>query len=218
MVFPTLSLNFAIRWPHRDWVRPVLSECLLQWPAIGTGVLAAADLGSMAHIKSCLARRLPLAPPQSHWADDPQTGEQLYPKKFSHCCKSSRTHNRFPSLGVWQRDWEHMGIWLWRPVGFYYRTCTGLRKQTIEGHQKKPHVHQDPGERSSDPTRDWARLACECPGSLAEAWMDSGLLQGIGHWTTVLGAVAGWHKSFWKRSPWQPLPLHYPYIWPQVKL
>ena len=24
-------------------------------------------------------------------------------------------------------------------------------------------MHQDPGERSSDPTRDWPRLACECP-------------------------------------------------------
>ena len=30
--------------------------------------------------------------------------------------------------------------------------------------QTKPCVHQDPGERSSDPTRDWPRLACECPG------------------------------------------------------
>ena len=30
--------------------------------------------------------------------------------------------------------------------------------------QTKPCVHQDPGERSSDPTRDSARLACECPG------------------------------------------------------
>ena len=30
--------------------------------------------------------------------------------------------------------------------------------------QTKPYVHQDPGDRSSDPTRDWTRLACECPG------------------------------------------------------
>ena len=28
--------------------------------------------------------------------------------------------------------------------------------------QTKPCVHQDPGERSGDPTRDWARLAWEC--------------------------------------------------------
>ena len=29
--------------------------------------------------------------------------------------------------------------------------------------QTKLRMHQDPGERSSDPTRDWPRLACECP-------------------------------------------------------
>ena len=30
--------------------------------------------------------------------------------------------------------------------------------------QTKPCVHQDPGERSVSPTRDWPRLACVCPG------------------------------------------------------
>ena len=25
-------------------------------------------------------------------------------------------------------------------------------------------MHQDPGERNSEPTRDWPRLASECPG------------------------------------------------------
>ena len=30
--------------------------------------------------------------------------------------------------------------------------------------QIKPCAHQDPGEGSSDPTRDWPRLASECPG------------------------------------------------------
>ena len=30
--------------------------------------------------------------------------------------------------------------------------------------QTKPFVHQDPGERRNDPTRNWPRLAHECPG------------------------------------------------------
>ena len=30
--------------------------------------------------------------------------------------------------------------------------------------QTKPCVHQDPGKRRSDPTRDRPRLPCECPG------------------------------------------------------
>ena len=30
--------------------------------------------------------------------------------------------------------------------------------------QTKPFVHQNPGEKSSNPIRDWPRLAYECPG------------------------------------------------------
>ena len=73
-------------------------------------------------------------------------------------------HSRFPNLGVWQRDWEPPGnltleasrIWLQN----LHRTgeIDSWRAQT------KPCVHQDPGERNSDITRDWYRLDCECPG------------------------------------------------------
>ena len=64
-------------------------------------------------------------------------------KKFSHCCKHSKLHIRLDNLGVRQRDRESQGIWLWRTAGFHYRTS--------------PCAHQDPGERSSDPARVWAR-------------------------------------------------------------
>ena len=60
----------GLRDPTRDWARPAF-ECLSvscrgtgqQWPAVGTGALAAADLGhaSMWHKPSW--RRLPSAPP-----------------------------------------------------------------------------------------------------------------------------------------------------------
>ena len=40
-------------------------------------------------------------------------------------------------------------------------------------------VHQDPGERSSDPPRDWPRLASECPGvssrGVGRCWPAAGL-------------------------------------------
>ena len=68
--------------------------------------------------------------------------------------------------------------------------------------QTKFCMHQDPWERSSDPTRDWARLSCECPGvssrGAGQQWpaTGSGALN-----TTVLGSAECWHKSFWKRSP-----------------
>ena len=44
--------------------------------------------------------------------------------------------------------------------------------------QTRPCAHQDPSERSSDPTRDSARFACECPGvsggGVGQQWPDEG--------------------------------------------
>ena len=55
--------------------------------------------------------------------------------------------------------------------------------ETDSWRHKQNLVHQDPGERSSDPTRDGPRMACECPG------VSSG---GVGGWwpAAVLGALS----------------------------
>ena len=37
--------------------------------------------------------------------------------------------------------------------------------------QTEPCVHQDPGERSTDSTSDWPRLACECGKVPGEVWL-----------------------------------------------
>ena len=148
-------------------------------------------------------RKSPLAPPYSLPADYPQTGEQLHQR-------SSRANNRFPKLRIQQRDWESPGnltlkaseIWL---QNFHWTGETdSWRTQT------KCCVHQDPGERSSDPKRDWDRLSCECPRVSGE---------GVGqYWpavgsralnTTVLEAATCWYKSFWRRLPLLLLPLPY---------
>ena len=42
----------------------------------------------------------------------------------------------FPNLGIQQREWEPPGTLTWRPVGFYYRTSTGLGKQALGGYNK----------------------------------------------------------------------------------
>ena len=46
--------------------------------------------------------------------------------------------------------------------------------------QTEPCVHQNPGERSSDPTGEQPRLACECPGVSGAACVGGGLLRGWG--------------------------------------
>ena len=69
--------------------------------------------------------------------------------------------------------------------------------------QTEPCVHQDPGERSSDPIRDWSRLACECPGvssrGVGQWWPTAGL----GHWVQQC-----LHGIFWRRLPLSSLPQH----------
>ena len=66
----------------------------------------------------------------------------------------------------------------------------------------EPCVHQDPWERSSDPTGDWPRLAHECPGVSS---------RGVGwQWPAAgLGGTWVWqclHQTFWRRSPLSSLP------------
>ena len=69
--------------------------------------------------------------------------------------------------------------------------------------QTKPCAHQDPGERSSDPTRDWPSLACRCPGvsgrGVGWQWSTTGL-------GTVSAPVCAW--TFWRWLPLSSLPPH----------
>ena len=121
---------------HRDWVRPTF-ECLsvscggtgLQWPASGTGALAAEDLGHAV---------LPTMGPLSRW---PTICRTIIPRKFSHCWESCRTHNRFPNLGIWQRDWEPPGNLTSKASGIWLQNFhrTG---ETYSGRAlTKPSVH-----------------------------------------------------------------------------
>ena len=124
----------------------------------------------------------------------PTNWRTIIPQKFSHCYKSSRTHNGFPNQGIQQRDWEAprnltleaSGIWLQN----FHRTGVTWRAQT------KPCPQQDPGERSTDPTRDWVRLACECPGVSGGGMGWQWPAMGSGQWIQQCR-----HKPSWRRLP-----------------
>ena len=79
-------------------------------------------------------RRSPFAPPESRQADDSQTAEQLY-QRNSHTVKKilGPTTDWGSGRGTENPQW----IWLWRPMGFDYRTSTGLGKQILGGHKQK---------------------------------------------------------------------------------
>ena len=66
-------------------------------------------------------------------------------------------------------------------MGFDYRTSTGLGKQTLGGH-KQNLVHVRSQEKKAVSLQETEPdLPVSVQGSLAEAWPDSGLLQGQGH-------------------------------------
>ena len=70
--------------------------------------------------------------------------------------------------GLWGQQ-----TWVWHKLSWRRLPLTPLQNcqnlhRTGEIDSGRAHTepcaHQDPGERSSDPTRDWPRLARECPG------------------------------------------------------
>ena len=76
--------------------------------------------------------------------------------------------------------------------------------------QTKPCVHQDPGERSSDPTKDWPRLAYEYPG------VSGG---GVGQqWpATALGSLSVAVHAWDLLQEVAIIFITYTIVWPQVK-
>ena len=155
------------RTPTRDWASPACKGLRVscrgngqQWPAAGTEALTAALLGSSVSAMSPLGG-VTISPTRAPPVGDPETREQL-------CLRSSWTVAKLLGPTTDFQTWESgkrtetwlEGIWLWRTGIFDYRTSIGKFWNTDSWRaQTKPGVHQDPRERSSDPTRDWATLA-----------------------------------------------------------
>ena len=77
--------------------------------------------------------------------------------------------------------------------------------------QTEPCVHQDPGERSNDPTRDWPRLAWQCPGVSS---------RGVGWWWPAagLGALSVAVHAWDLLKEVTIIFINSTIVWPQVKL
>ena len=144
--------------PTRDSVRPACDYLRVsyggmsqQQPAAGTGALAAEVLGGTTCCISPLGRGC-------HYPNYRATGwvihklENNYTKNLFHCCESSGSTTDFPpwvsdkGMGIpWECDLEgHQDLITEFPQDWENRDS--WRAQT------KPCVHQDPGERSIDPT------------------------------------------------------------------
>ena len=138
---------------------------------------------------------------QNLCAQDPEV-----PQRLSQNCVWVSPEQGWVNSGLLQRQrlWMQQ-TWVWHkaswgrlPLNPPYN-CQNLHRtgETDSWRaQTKPCGHQDSGERSSDPTRDWSRLACECPGDsdrgVGWQWPATG--------SGALGAaVCTW--DFWRSQP-----------------
>ena len=98
------------------------------------------------------------------------------------------THNRFPNLGNWQRGWDPPREFDFEGSEIWLQNLHKTGETDSWRAQTKSCAHKDPGERSNDPTGDWPRLACECPGvsggDMGQQWSAAG-------WEALSVAVRG---------------------------
>ena len=173
-----------------------------QWSAAGSGAPCAASRVTQP-VAQAILEKVTTIPPKSRQADDPQTAEQSHQNILA-LLKNSRTHNRFPNLGVWKRDWEPSENLTLEASQIWLQNLHRAGETDSWRAQTKACTHQDPGERSSDPTRDWPRLACEClgvsSGGMGRWWPAAGLGRLSAVWLCV-------PRNFQRRSPLSSLPL-----------
>ena len=105
-----------------------------QWPLRGKGSSCSSP-GRQGLWHKSSWRRSPVAPLWSCWADGPQTREQLYQGSSRTVAKVLGPTTDFQIWGS-GKETDSPGILALSPVGFDYRTSTGLGTQTLGGHKQ----------------------------------------------------------------------------------
>ena len=107
----------------------------------------------------------------------------ITPKKFWHSWESSKPHNRLPDLGIWQRDWESPGkltlkiseIWLQN----FHRTG---ETETLRGQKQNLVCTRTQEKGAVVPQETEQDLPVRVLESPVEAWVNSDMPWGWGHW------------------------------------
>ena len=114
------------------------------------GALAAAGLGGGA-----------CEPPHRATEQTTTNWRTVTSKKFLHCCNSSGPTTDFPTWGSSKGTENPHRNWTLETSGIWLQDFHGTLETDSWRARTKSFAYQDPGERSSDPTRDWARRACD---------------------------------------------------------
>ena len=105
------------------------------------------------------------------------------------------------------------GIWLWRPVGFDYRTYTGLGKQMFGRHEQNLVCPRTQEKGAMTPKEKEPDLPVSVQETPAQARVNSGLLWGQGHWIQQ-----SWELQHAGRSPFEGDCHYQAIVWPEAKL
>ena len=114
----------------------------------------------------------------------------ITPKKFSDCKKVLGPTADFPTWGS-GKGTENPRVLTSEASGIWFRTLTGLGKQTLGRHKENLLCTRSQEKGAVSPLETEPDLPMSAQESLVEVGVDSGLLQGQGHWIQQF-----LHKSF----------------------
>ena len=120
----------------------------------------------------------------------PTNWRTVIQRKFSHCCKSCRAHNRFSNLGFWWRDWEPPGNLTWKVSRISLQNFH--RAKVTDSWRAQENLMCTRTEEKGAVTPEETEL--DFPLSVQEALA-----------AAVLGGSGCWPKSSWRRGS-LPLP------------
>jgi len=118
----------------------------------------------------------PTIEPPSRQLTNWRTIKQLYQRSSHTVVKVLGPTTDFPTWESSKETENPQGMWFWRPVGFDYRTYTGLGKQTLGGHKQNLVCTRTQEKGAVTPQENEPDLPVSIQEIPAEAWVNSGLL------------------------------------------
>ena len=106
----------------------------------------------------------------------------IIPKKFSHCCKNSRLHNRFPNLGIQQRNCISPGNLTLKVSRIWLQNIRRTGETDSWRAQENLVCTRTQEIGAVTPQKTEPDLSESIQESPVEVWVDSGLPWGQYHW------------------------------------
>ena len=139
---------------------------------------------------------------QTTQSRQPTNWRTIIPRKFSHSYKSSRTHNSFPNLGIWQSEVAQSCLTLWTPWTVAYQAPQCMEFSRKEYWSRLPFPSPgdlpNPGIEPRSPALQADAVPSEPPGKpgdLAKGLRTPKEFDLGGQWDLIAELACDWGKS-----------------------